>query len=500
MKTHVIQLDSFDDFISIQDKLSWSKAPRILIVWPDHGRIKLVDMDIHLLLRKAEYLGSQIAFVFDDAELLKSCNHFGVPVFSSIPEAQRRPWRRPKRMRRLFIQNLERKPLVFIDELKAKSGSTDRITNRWTRLVFFFLGLTAVLAIVGLFIPSAKVYIKPKPELFVVTINARSNPSISDVNLAGAIPAEVVTKTFDMFIEGQSSGTIRIPSKNASGKVEFKNLTDQQITIPSGVIVRTVNEPVIRFSTVNEITLDPGVDSIKTAEVTSIIGGVVGNVPSGSIQAIEGDIGGNVMVFNSEPIFGGVETKTYAPSESDYEKAKLELIDKINEKAYQEFSKLSSNSFFLPIQTLQLIEIENENHFPEVGEPGDQFKLELKAKFSIWKIDKEDIHQIAKNAISATIKKDFKIVDGEVLTNIIENPHFDDTGSLRWKFESSQEIVPAIDDYQVFQLISGKDIDQAINSLTTNYQLQSSPIIEVSPSFWRRLPYLPFRNQLLIEG
>ncbi len=42
MKTHVIQLDSNDDFISIRDKTGWVKAPRILIVWPDIGRIKII--------------------------------------------------------------------------------------------------------------------------------------------------------------------------------------------------------------------------------------------------------------------------------------------------------------------------------------------------------------------------------------------------------------------------------------------------------------------------
>ena len=29
MKTHVIQLDSNDDYISIRDKIGWVKAPRI---------------------------------------------------------------------------------------------------------------------------------------------------------------------------------------------------------------------------------------------------------------------------------------------------------------------------------------------------------------------------------------------------------------------------------------------------------------------------------------
>jgi hypothetical protein len=499
MKTHVIQLDSFDDFISIQDKLEWSKAARILIVWPDHGRIKLLDLDFQLLIRKAEYLGAQLAFVFDDPELLKTCNQFGVQVFSSIPEAQRRPWRRPKKIRRLLFQNIEKKPSAVLYDLRSKTVSKRPLINKWIRLVVFCLGLASFLVIGGLFIPSAKIYIKPKQETFNVSIKARSNPAISDVNLSGAIPAEIVTKTFDTFVEGESSGIIRIPSKNASGKVVFRNLTDHLITIPSGVIVRTVNDPIIRFSTNQEIVLEPGINSEKTVEVTSIVGGVVGNVPPGSIQAIEGDIGGNVMVSNENPIFGGVETKTFSPSESDYVSARQELIAMLNEKAYQEFKNLYPESYFLPIETLQLIDIVSEKYFPEVGEPGDHFKLETKAEFSIWKIDENDIRQIANNAISATMKNDFIISGDEVKIKITKEPYFDENSTLHWEFETSQLVKPNIDENLIFQLITGKEINEAIKILKQSYQLQANPKIEVLPSFWQRLPFISFRNQIIVE-
>lgn len=39
MKTHVVQLERDDDVVSARDKMLWSKAPRILVVWPRRGRV-----------------------------------------------------------------------------------------------------------------------------------------------------------------------------------------------------------------------------------------------------------------------------------------------------------------------------------------------------------------------------------------------------------------------------------------------------------------------------
>ena len=41
MKTAIVQLDAFDNVISIREKISWSKTQRILLVWPNKGKIKL---------------------------------------------------------------------------------------------------------------------------------------------------------------------------------------------------------------------------------------------------------------------------------------------------------------------------------------------------------------------------------------------------------------------------------------------------------------------------
>ena len=273
MKTHVIQLDSNDDYISIRDKIGWVKAPRILIVWPDNGRIKLLEMEIQLISIKADNLGAQLAFVCDDPLVIQICSSLGIQVFTSIPEAQRRPWRRPKKLRRLLIQDKERRPISFFNELKSTflTGKID--LKGWQRGLIFAAGVIAFIIIIGLFIPSANIYLHPQTEPFEITIEARANPSIKNINLSGSIPATILTNEVSLSKEGQSSGIIRIPGSAASGEVIFRNLTDQVISIPSGVIVRTTKDPIIRFQTDQAIVLTAGVDSEIAVKVTCLSGG-----------------------------------------------------------------------------------------------------------------------------------------------------------------------------------------------------------------------------------
>ena len=92
MKTQLIQLESHDDIISIRDKMSWAKTPRILLVWPRKGRVGVRPFDLVLLRRHAESLGAELGLVTHDAEIRAAARPMALPVFSKTGHAQRKPW------------------------------------------------------------------------------------------------------------------------------------------------------------------------------------------------------------------------------------------------------------------------------------------------------------------------------------------------------------------------------------------------------------------------
>ncbi|MFN8387812.1 MAG: hypothetical protein U0X92_15525, partial [Anaerolineales bacterium] len=60
MKTKIITLESHDDLISVRDRMSWAKTPRILLVAPKFEKIALRQVDLKVLQRHASSLGAQL--------------------------------------------------------------------------------------------------------------------------------------------------------------------------------------------------------------------------------------------------------------------------------------------------------------------------------------------------------------------------------------------------------------------------------------------------------
>ena len=84
MKTQVIQLEPYDDVISIRDKMSWAKTDRILLVIPRRSKILARILDIRLLQRHAELVGARLAIVTRNVHLRLIAQELEIPVFSKL--------------------------------------------------------------------------------------------------------------------------------------------------------------------------------------------------------------------------------------------------------------------------------------------------------------------------------------------------------------------------------------------------------------------------------
>ncbi|MDX1379438.1 MAG: hypothetical protein R3307_11355, partial [Anaerolineales bacterium] len=99
MKTQIITLESHDDLISVRDRLSWAKTPRILLIWPKHEKITLRQVDLKVLQRHAASLGAQLGLVTRERRVRADAEALGIPVFTSTGEAQRMAWPKVNRTR-----------------------------------------------------------------------------------------------------------------------------------------------------------------------------------------------------------------------------------------------------------------------------------------------------------------------------------------------------------------------------------------------------------------
>src|SRR5258708_19815855 len=92
MKTQIIAVESHDDLISVRDRMSWAKSPRILIVWPKYEKVKLRPVDLLILKQHARYLGADLGLVTRLASVRRDAQGFRIPIFESTAEAQRAGW------------------------------------------------------------------------------------------------------------------------------------------------------------------------------------------------------------------------------------------------------------------------------------------------------------------------------------------------------------------------------------------------------------------------
>src|SRR4026209_751844 len=97
MKTQIITLESHDDLISVRDRLSWAKTPRILLVWPKYEKVTLRQVDLNVLQRHASSLGAQLGLVTRARQVRADAEALGLPVFESTGQAQKVAWPKMKR-------------------------------------------------------------------------------------------------------------------------------------------------------------------------------------------------------------------------------------------------------------------------------------------------------------------------------------------------------------------------------------------------------------------
>ena len=112
MSTQLIYLDPEDDIVSIQDRLHWATAQRILLVLPDHGDLLLERLDLMRLRRFVDEQQQEVALVTGDSRVRNQAKPLGFAVFSTIHKGQRaseRLWRRFRRQRHRVTRNTPRR-------------------------------------------------------------------------------------------------------------------------------------------------------------------------------------------------------------------------------------------------------------------------------------------------------------------------------------------------------------------------------------------------------
>jgi hypothetical protein len=292
-----------------------------------------------------------------------------------------------------------------------------------------------------------------------------------------------------------TSGSITLPDQKASGSVVFLNLTSEGIEIPSGTGIRPSGESEIRFVTTESVELPDRKGSEAEVQIEAATSGSAGNLPAGSIDAVEGSLGLLVAVVNPEPTSGGTEAIYTAVSIIDQIELERDLTSQLIEQAKAMLLEdLAPNQILHPksVQTSQIIE---RSYDREVGDPAETIALSMVIEIEGAVYTVEDMETAARLAL----EKDLEFGQSSIPNTLVLES--DETGdkseSVSFQLRATQEIFEIIDLGKIQWDLRGKSLEDANSYLSSRLDLTSDPIILLSPNWFPRLPWIGMRISIV---
>jgi hypothetical protein len=507
MKTQIIQLEPHDDAISTRDKMGWGQTSRIVLVWPKGPKsigapVLNRRLDLVLLQRHSTSLGAQLALVTRDRSVRFYAGELRIPVFRTLKEAQNSRWRTGRR-KRLHLRRTQPRPDFAQLREEVHPRPPAWLEKPPARFGFFSLGVISFLAIIVYLLPGARIELAPKTELQETALTIEAGPHIKEVSMNGEMPASYKT----VIVEGRdslpASGKIGVPETQASGYVRFTNLTDEPVAIPKSLVIMTLGpeEERVRFATSAEGKVRGGAGESIVLAVRALSPGAQGNMPPNSLVSIEGPLGLKLSANNSVATSGGSNRALTAPSRADYKKLHDRLVETLRMTALDELKLTLEPNDFPITSTLTLTQTIEEEFIPELdgsraASPSENLQLTLRLEYQVLVVEGSDFERIGTELLNASLPQGTAPMPGTIEIAHLSDPRIEKDGAYRWKVHIQRLVQPQVDLESAASGAAGQSIEQAAKFLGEWAPLDSPPVIQIAPSWWPRLPLLPFRIEV----
>jgi len=474
--------------------MDWSQTPRVLLVWPERGKVLRSRLDLILLERYCSSHGSQLALLTQDPEVTFQAGEAGIPVFQSRNTAQLQSWR--KSFREFERRDLEKKVGEVRDrDLFSRADKPVRKELQlWTRIIIFIGAVFAVLAIAGMLFPSATITIEQEINQQSLIVPIRAIIGEDQVQISGQVPVKELLIVVEDQQSIPASGTTGIPSEYAQGEVIFTNLGEEPITIPVNTTLSTNSENPVQFLTTERGKVPAGGGESITIQVTANKPGISGNVLADQITTISTSLEAEVAVNNPLPTNGGTDIYISAPNILDQRLLSRNLTIRLKDLATQEINEFLSADDILLTPALEDFEIIEEIFSPEEGSPGVELNLQQKGQFSIHYTSGDDLLSLATDLVQAQYQSEkYEPLLESITLSQLSSPALGVTQSYSWRMELSWNEKKIMNQNEILQMVLGKKPSEAMAFLQESLDLEVTPGIELSPSWWLRIPALPFR-------
>jgi hypothetical protein len=499
---YTLQLESFDDAVSVRDRLMFLGARRVLLLWPPGARVLCRKLDLLLIQRQATRLGMRIALITDDFEVIEHAHDLNISVFPNEQAATLGHWKRPRD--KLFTPPRDPdEQAEIVGHVLRQRQPLSPTTLRWRRVarwIMFALVLGAVAFGFVLAAPSASVTLTPASRQVHETVTIVADPSLTDIDIEHRqMPASVLKLEATSHVTIQSSGKAMAGTSQAQGLVTFSNLTDQPILIPLGTVVATSDTYPVRFATLIETTLPAGNQAAIQVPIQSLpeYSGTTGNVNPGAINRVEADLADQVSVTNPNATYGGAVQERRLVTAEDHDRLLVLGRQQVLQNARDTLLlQLSGDQFLVP-GSISIVEERPEwtifSAF--VGDTAESVSLDLRAGVQAVVVDQKQAQQVAYSALAPYIQPGLEISPEALSFTRGDIQQIDPDGRVTFLMAVSGHIAVMIDPAYVRERVRGVSVGEARNRLERELLLDPGrpPQIKTWPGWYRRMPILPVR-------
>ncbi len=488
MKVQIVYLDPHDDQVSARDKLAWAQAPRVLLVWPPEGRLLRRQLDLVLLRRQAARQGAQLGLVTHDPEVVDHAAVLGIPVFASTDDLAESGWRRgrskaePRRPPR---------PGILADPRPAQTpGAT-----RWLRWPMFVLACIALLVLIGLTLPAARIVVSPVTRPQEIKATLRLDPEIKAPQADGRIPSRQATVTVSGDLRVPATGSVMVPAKQAAGAVQFTNLTASPVNVPAGSGVLPQGHPELRFQTTEGVLLEGSIGATAAVGVIAQNAGSVGNLPAGALNAMDGPLGLQASVTNPAPTAGGTDASRAAASAGDRARLLQLLSESLVQSAATQLSAQMAAGEKLAARSLRIVRIIDESYDHPAGEAADTVSLTMRIEVAGLAYRPKDALQAGKLALQAALPAGSLGVPGSQSIELLSDSP-DNVAADLLPFRATQQAFVPFDLAAVRRMVRGRSPSEASQLLRRSLSLAAPPSVVLTPAWWPWIPWLDVRIEV----
>ena len=484
----VLTIEPDEEIGQIQARLARARSRQVHLYLPKANKTLRNRLPMMLLRRTADDMGLNLTIVTRDSATRTMAGQVGLRVswrlagdWQSATYDQENP---------VSSQVLRRGP--------AQVSNLQPSILSWSSLALAILLLALGLAVVMLVIPQATVVITPLTVPLETTVEIVADPSLTIVDVAGRrMPARRLDVTLDRELRAPTSARTDVPDAPARGTVVFVNQSEAEVVIPAGSIVSSSGGAGVLFRTQESITVPPPAGATTSVAVAAVEPGIDGNLPAYTVTVLDPSLGLPVAVVNDQPMSGGTVRRVGLVTQEERTRIRDVLFERTRQEAVQALQVQVRDGETLVGDSVD-VRVIDESFSEEAEALADVIAVHLSVRASGTAVQFDQARQVVEEVFRQQIPPDQMVLADTLVTEAGPVLGVED-GVVKLRARATATARPRIEERDIKNAVRGRSLAEASILLQERFPLTDPPIIHLSRGWWRRLPWLPVRIDVVIR-